>query len=111
MRTSSATALSTIRDIWHTFLFGNLAIFEEHADGRRAGVVELSRLHRPGKRGEETRRHDAARHDQQHDDAHTGSIRRADQCIPPALMPTIVSELIGMRTAAASGVSAPASAS
>ena len=87
------------------------ALLEEYADGGRAGVVELSGPHSPGERGEETRRDRATRRDEEHDDAHAGSPRRADQRIAPALMPTTVSELTGIRIAAASGVSAPVSAS
>src|SRR5436190_10230266 len=106
-----STRASAVTLMGSTFLSGNLSVVEQHTDSRRAGVVVLAGHHRPRERAEETGGDGPARHDQQHDDAHTGSILLADHRIAPALTPTTVSELTGIRIAAASGVSAPASAS
>ena len=54
---------------------------------------------------------EAACDDEHDDDAHDGSRLAASHRIAPVLMPTTVIELTGIRIAAASGVSAPVSAS
>ena len=61
------------------------AVVEQHADGRRAGVVELARRGPPRRtRHRNPAATTAARGDEQHDHAHAGSILRADQRIAPA---------------------------
>ena len=86
-------------------------VVEQHADGRRGGVIELAGANGPDESSEKAAGHQAAGDDEQDDHAHAGSAPRADQRMAPTLMPTMVSELAGIRMAVASGVSSPASAS
>src|SRR5689334_16768995 len=87
------------------------AVVEEDAERRRRGVVELAAAHGPHERGEEAAGHQAARGDQQHDDAHAATALRPNQRMAPAARPMTVSELTGIRMAVASGVSRPVRAS
>ena len=86
-------------------------LVEQDTNRRRAGVVELARAHRPGECAQKADGDGSSRGDEQHDDAHTGSILCADHRISPELRPTMVSELTGIRIAETSGVSTPVSAS
>ena len=95
---------------WHSRHRSGLAVIQQDANRRCARIVELSGSNGPDERAEESGGDRAAGGNQEDDDAHDGS-RRAGHRIAPELMATIVNELTGIRMAAASGVSAPASAS
>ena len=85
-------------------------VFEQDTHGRRRGVIELPGTDGPGKRNQKRARDEAAGGNEQHDHAHA-STWRVRHRIKPTLSPTIVSELAGIRMAAASGVRSPRSAS
>src|SRR5690606_19210747 len=85
-------------------------VIEQHAERRRVRVVELAGLDGPQEREQESAGDEAAGGDEQDDHAHDGSTLRAAQRIAPAAPPIVPIELIGIRTAATSGVSAPVSA-
>src|SRR5690349_3435869 len=86
------------------------SIVEEDADRWRRRVVELAAADGPGEGREEPGGDEAAGGDEQGDHAHGGTPRRPNQRVAPALRPMMVSELTGISTAVASGVSRPVSA-
>ena len=88
-----------------------MAIVEQEPDRGRSGIVELSCADGPQESAEKAAGHGAAGNEQQHDHAHAAKLRRASQRMAPALMPITVSELTGIRMAAARGVRAPLNAS
>jgi len=87
------------------------SIVVKDAERRRRRVVELAAADGPGKGDEEPAGDEAAGRDEERDHAHGGNARRPNQRVAPALRPMMVSELTGISTAVASGVSRPVSAS